>query len=130
MEKLTVVIQRNASYEKGMYGLSIHDQPGGAGNVQPINSEAHLREKLLGFGFSEAGVKDTIGMLENKHDSVKLSVPRERRLEREVGSFSFTYTCDHCSWRISIERANHDEKEARRKFAEHACPDFPIAAKS
>jgi hypothetical protein len=128
MDKLTVVIKRNASYEKGMYGLSIHDQPGGAGNVEPISSEAHLREKLLAFGFSEVRAKDVIGQLENKHDSVKLSVPPERLLGREKGlGGGATYTCDHCSWCISMEQ--EDNETARREFAEHACPDFPVAAK-
>ncbi len=74
VDKLTVIIKRNASYEKGMYGLSIHDQPGGAGNVEPINSEDQLRERLLRFGLTEEYAKDVVDRLKNKHDSVKLSV--------------------------------------------------------
>ena len=74
VDKLTVIIKRNASYEEGLYGLSIHDQPGGAANVEAISSEARLRERLLGFGLTEDYAKDVIDRLKNKHDSVKLSV--------------------------------------------------------
>lgn len=74
MEKMTVVIKRNASYEKGMYGVSIHDQPGIAAPVQPINSEKELRERLLAFGLSEGYANDVIGRLKEKHDSVKIEV--------------------------------------------------------
>jgi hypothetical protein len=125
MEKLTIVIRRNTSPGKGMYGLSIHDQPGGAGNAEPITSEVHLRKKLLGFGFSEARVKEVIGLLED-NDSVKLDAPhRERSIGTEKSSDGFTYTCPHCSWTIfrSMEQANYEE--VRREFYEHACPDFP-----
>jgi Fe2+ transport system protein FeoA len=74
MAKMTVVVKRNASYENGMYGLSIHDQPGGAANVQPIDGEAELRERLLAFGLTEGHAGDLIDRLRNKHDSVKISV--------------------------------------------------------
>ncbi len=60
VDKLTVIIKRNASYEKGMYGLSIHDQPGGSENVEPINGEEQLRERLLGFGLTEDHAGDVI----------------------------------------------------------------------
>jgi len=74
MDKVRVIIKRNASYQRGMYGLSIHDQPGGAANVEPINSEAELREKLLGFGVTEAHAKNLIDGLKKKHDSVEFSI--------------------------------------------------------
>jgi hypothetical protein len=52
MDTMKVVIKRNAPYEKGMYGVSIHNEPGGAANVTPINGEQDLRAKLLAFGLS------------------------------------------------------------------------------
>lgn len=66
MSKLTVIIKRNASYERGIYGLSIHDQPGGAANVQPINSEAELRERLIAFGLTEGHTNDLIDRAEKQ----------------------------------------------------------------
>lgn len=60
MSKMTVVIKRNAGYENGTYGLSVHDEPGGAANVEPINNEAELRERLLGFGLTEGHANDLI----------------------------------------------------------------------
>ena len=86
MKKFTVIIKRNASYEKGMYGLSIHDQPGGAGNVEPINSEGQLRERLIGFGFSEVRAKGVIESLKDKGDSVKLEDVATRILARGAAS--------------------------------------------
>ena len=47
MDTITVVIKRNAPYEQGMCGVSIHDGPGAAGNVTPVNSEQELFEQLL-----------------------------------------------------------------------------------
>jgi hypothetical protein len=126
MDKLTVIIRRNASYEKGMYGLSIHDQPGGAGNVEPINSETHLREKLLGFGLTKDHANDVIATLENKGESVKLNVLPPRIFAREKTSIGASFSCDRCSWRISMEL--EDNAKARQLFTEHACPDFPVAA--
>ena len=74
MSQLAVIIKRNASYEKGMYGLSIHSEPGGAANVQPINSEEELRDRLLKFGLTNAHTADLIDRLKNNHDSVKIEV--------------------------------------------------------
>ena len=79
MSRITVVIKRNAGYEKGVFGLSIHDEPGGAATVEAIESEAALRERLLGFGMSEDYAKDVIGRLKEKHDSVKIEIDAPRR---------------------------------------------------
>ena len=72
MSKLTVIIKRNATYENGMYGLSIHDQPGGAANVEPINCEEELKARLKEFGAIDAYAQDIVERLKQKHDSVKL----------------------------------------------------------
>jgi Fe2+ transport system protein FeoA len=77
MAKMTVIVKRNASYEKGMYGVSIHDQLGIAATVQRINSEAELRERLLAFGLTEGYANDVIGRLKEKHDSVSIQVDRK-----------------------------------------------------
>lgn len=128
VDKLTVIIKRNAGYEKGMYGLSFHDQPGGAANVEPINSEEQLREKLLGFGLTEDHANDVIDRLKNKHDSVKLSVdPAALKKERQLGyAKSFdgaTCDCDRCSWKVSMDE--YDIEKARQLFSEHVCADNP-----
>lgn len=72
MSKLTVVVQRNADYQKGMYGLSVHNEPGGAANVQPIKNDAELRARLIGLGATEPYADDIINRLKKKHDSVKI----------------------------------------------------------
>lgn len=128
MDKVTVIIQRNASYEKGMYGLSFHDQPGGAANVEPIKSEEELREKLLEFGLTEVYANDVIDRLKNKHDSVKLSVdPGARKKERflawEKTAGNVRYDCNRCSWSISMEQDNIGK--ARQVFSEHVCTENP-----
>jgi hypothetical protein len=74
MSKVKVIIKRNAVYEKGMYGLSIHDQPGGAASVEPLDTEAELRERLLGFGLTVDYTKDVIDRLQKKHDFEGISV--------------------------------------------------------
>jgi len=79
MAKVTVVIKRNGDHEKvklGMYGLSVHDQPGGSASVEPIDSEAELRERLLGFGLTETDASGLISGLKKKNDSVNFSVER------------------------------------------------------
>jgi Fe2+ transport system protein FeoA len=128
VDKLTVIIKRNASYEKGMYGISFHDQPGGAANVEPIDGEEQLREKLLGFGLTKDHAGDVIERLKNKHDSVKLSVDpaaqtKERFLGREKATNSVRYDCNQCSWSISMEQDNIGK--ARQLFSEHVCADNP-----
>jgi hypothetical protein len=75
MDKLTVVIKRNASYEDGMYGLSVHNEPGGAANVQPIKSEEELKAKLLEFGATDEYANDILARLKEKHSSVKIDFP-------------------------------------------------------
>jgi hypothetical protein len=74
MSKMTVIIKRNATYEAGMFGVSIHNEPGGAANVQPINSEVDLRAKLLQFGVTESHADDIIHRLKSGHESVSISV--------------------------------------------------------
>ena len=74
MSKMSVIIKRNASYEKGMFGVSVHNQPGGGATVEPIDSEADLRTRLLAFGVTESHAADIIDRLNKKHDSVKIEV--------------------------------------------------------
>lgn len=74
MSKATVVVKRNPSYQKGMYGLSIHQAPGHAANLIPIDSEEELRLRLLGFGFTARLVSDLIDLLQKQHDSVTINV--------------------------------------------------------
>ena len=119
MDRFTVIIKRNASYEQGMYGLSIHDEPGGAGNVEPINSEAQLREKLLGFGLNEDRVKGVIDRLKDKDDWVKLDVDPPRILQWEKTDRGITYTCGHCSW--SIPMPQEDYAKAKQEHDKHVC---------
>ena len=73
-EEVIAVIKRNASYERGMCGLSIHDQPGGSANIQSIGSETELREKLLSLGYPADHSAGLLESLKTKHDSVKISI--------------------------------------------------------
>lgn len=74
MNKITVTIKRNAGYEKGMYGLSIHDQPGQAANVIPINSKDELRPRLIDLGLSAGYGQDIIERLTNRLDFVETQI--------------------------------------------------------
>lgn len=76
MDTIKVVIKRNAPYERGMYGVSIHSEPGGAANVTPINSEQELREKLLAFGLTPDYTADVIDRLKHRLDSVTIDVDK------------------------------------------------------
>lgn len=78
MDTITVVIKRNAPDEQGMYGVSIHSEPGGAAKITPINSEQALREQLLAFGLTADYATDLIGRLKQKHDSVKIDVAKSK----------------------------------------------------
>ena len=78
METIRVVIRRNAPYERGMYGVSIHNEPGGAANVSPVNSEQDLREKLLAFGLTSNYAADVIDRLKQRHDSVTIDVDKSK----------------------------------------------------
>ena len=78
MDKVIVSIKRNASYEQGMYGLAVHDQVGGAGNVQAIGTEAELRQKLEEFGLTTSHIDSVVESLANKHDFIKLSVDSDK----------------------------------------------------
>jgi hypothetical protein len=78
MDKVILSIKRNASYEKGVYGLAVHDQIGGAGNVQPISTETELRQRLAGFGLTPSHIDSVVESLANKHDFIKLSVDSEK----------------------------------------------------
>jgi hypothetical protein len=84
MDKVIVSIKRNAGYEKGMYGLAVHDQVGGAGNIQPIGTEAELRQKLAVFGLSTGQIDGVIESLQNKHDFVKISVDAAKVAAKET----------------------------------------------
>ena len=83
MDKLIVTIKRNASYENGMYGLAVHDQVGGSGNVQPISSEEELRQRLADFGLAATNIDGVVESLKNKHDFVKLSVDASKVVAKE-----------------------------------------------
>lgn len=78
MSRITVVIKRNAPYEKSMYGLSVHNKPGGAANVQPITSEQELRERLLKFGFSADDAEGVISRLKERHESVTIDIDESK----------------------------------------------------
>jgi hypothetical protein len=56
-------------------GLSVHNEPGGAANVQPIKSEEELKAKLLEFGASDDYANDILKRLKEKHASVKIDFP-------------------------------------------------------
>jgi hypothetical protein len=75
VSKLTVVIQRNADYQKGMYGLSVHNEPGGAANVQLIKNEEELKARLIEFGATDDYANDILSRLKEKHASVKIDFP-------------------------------------------------------
>ena len=83
MDKVIVSIKRNASYEKGMYGLAVHDQVGGAGNVQSISTEMELRQRLTDFGFRASHIDSVVESLTNKHDFIKLSVDSDKIAAKE-----------------------------------------------
>ena len=89
VSKLTVIIKRNASYEKGAYGLSIQTEPGGSPHLRPINSEADLLAKLLAFGVTQSNA-DIIKHLKNKHDSVKIVVEAEAKPATAVSNIEQT----------------------------------------
>jgi hypothetical protein len=72
------VIQRNAPYEKGVYGVSIHNEPGGAANVTPINSDQDLRAKLLLFGLTPEYAADVIDRLKQRLVSVTIDVNKSK----------------------------------------------------
>lgn len=103
VDKLTVIIKRNAGYEKGLYGLSFHDQPGGAAN-------------------------DVIDRLQNKHDSVRLRVDpavlkKERHLAYAKSPDGVMCDCDRCSWKVLMDE--YDIDKAHQLFYEHVCADHP-----
>jgi hypothetical protein len=55
-----------------MYGLSVHNEPGGAANVQPIKNDADLKARLIEFGDTEDHANDVLDRLKKKHESVKI----------------------------------------------------------
>jgi hypothetical protein len=78
MDSITVVIKRNAPYERGMYGVSIHNEPGGAGNLTPVNSEQELFEQLLAFGLTAEYATDLIDNLKQRHDFVTIDIDKSK----------------------------------------------------
>jgi hypothetical protein len=79
MANMTVVlIKRNATFEQGMYGLSIHDEPGGAANVQPIKDESELMARLKEFGVTQEHAQDVLTRLKEKHQSVQIEVTQDK----------------------------------------------------
>jgi hypothetical protein len=77
--KLTIVIKKNASYEQGEYGYSVHEE-GGAGmtaNVVPAD-EAGLRKALKDFGCTDDYADDVIGRLKKKTIQSKVVVEKGR----------------------------------------------------
>ena len=78
MDTITVVIKRNAPYEQGMCGVSIHDGPGAAGNVTPVNSEQELFEQLLAFGLTADYATDLMDRLKQRHDFVTIDIDKSK----------------------------------------------------
>jgi hypothetical protein len=83
--KVIIIIKRNASYGKGMYSLSIHKEPGGAANVQPINSELELHETLRKFVPHRGAAQSLLSRLKNKHDSVTIEVDLKNPSPIKIG---------------------------------------------
>jgi hypothetical protein len=77
MAKLTIIIKKNASYERGECGYSVHEEgvAGMTANVVPTD-EAGLRKALKAFGCSDDYANDVISRLNKKHDSVKVVVEK------------------------------------------------------
>jgi hypothetical protein len=75
MAKLTIIVKKNARYERGDSGYSIHEEgaSGMTANVAPTD-EAGLRKALKDFGCTDDYVDDVVSRLEKKHDSVKVIV--------------------------------------------------------
>jgi hypothetical protein len=62
---LTIIVKKNASYEKGEYGYSVHEE-GAAGmtaNVMPTN-ETGLKKLLKDYGCTDDYAKDVISRLQ------------------------------------------------------------------
>jgi hypothetical protein len=77
MAKLTIIVKKNAGYERGDFGYSVHEE-GAAGmtaNVVP-SDEAGVRKVLKDFGCTDDYVDDVIIRLNKKHDSVKVVVEK------------------------------------------------------
>lgn len=77
MDTITVVIKRNAPYEHGMYGMSIHNERG-AGDVTPVNSEQELLEQLLAFGLTADYATNLIDRLKQRHDFVTIDMGKSK----------------------------------------------------
>ena len=78
MAKLTIIVKRNASYEKGRYGYSVHEE-GAAGmtaNVVPTD-EAGLKKVLKDYGCTDEYVNDVINRLQKELDSEKIVVEKK-----------------------------------------------------
>jgi Fe2+ transport system protein FeoA len=82
VDTIKVVIKRNAPYENGMFGMSVHNEPGGAANVSPINSEQDLRVRLLAFGLTPGYATDVVDRLKQRHDSVTIDVDKSKLARR------------------------------------------------
>ena len=78
MDTIKVVIKRNAPSEEGMYGVSIHIEPGDAANIAPVSSEQDLLQKLLAFGLTRDYATDVINRLRERHDSVMINVDKSK----------------------------------------------------
>jgi hypothetical protein len=77
MAKLTIIVKKNAGYEQGDYGYSVHEE-GAAGmtaNAVPTD-EAGVRKVLKHFGCTADYVDDVISRLNKKRDSVKVVVEK------------------------------------------------------
>lgn len=79
MDKLTIIVKKNAGYEQGGYGYSVHEE-GAAGMTASVvpTDEAGLRKALKTFGCTNDYVNDVISRLQKKLDSVKVVVERKR----------------------------------------------------
>lgn len=78
MSKLTIIVKKNASYEKGEYGYSVHEE-GAAGMTANVvaTDEAGLKKLLKDYGCTDDYVKDVISRLQKQLDSEKIVIEKK-----------------------------------------------------
>ena len=76
--KLTIIVKKNAGYEKGDYGYSVHEEgvAGMSANVVPTD-EAGLKKMLKEYGCSDDYAKAVIDRLQKTLDSEKIVVEKK-----------------------------------------------------
>jgi hypothetical protein len=64
--------------KQGLYGLTVDHEPGGGANVNVIQNDDELREKLMAFGVTEEHAKDLIKRFHEEDKSVRINIdPQE-----------------------------------------------------